>query len=107
MPATDRHKPTSGGAVRDMQAKYLEPQWHSAPNQPQSACVETPVTDDRFEQLFRREYARVVAIAQGITRSLDEAEDVAQEAFISFHRGLRLMHRMPRRGCIAPRYIRP
>jgi RNA polymerase sigma-70 factor (ECF subfamily) len=42
---------------------------------------------DTFEQLFTKEYARVVAIAQGITRNLDEAEDVAQEAFISYHRG--------------------
>ena len=39
-----------------------------------------------FETLFRREYARVTAIAHRIVRDADEAEDVAQEVFISFYR---------------------
>jgi RNA polymerase sigma factor (sigma-70 family) len=39
-----------------------------------------------FEALFRKEYARVVAIAQRIVRDADEAEDVAQDVFISFYR---------------------
>ncbi|SRR5712692_2257514 len=39
-----------------------------------------------FEALFRREYVRVVAIALRIVRDGDEAEDVAQDAFVSFYR---------------------
>jgi RNA polymerase sigma factor (sigma-70 family) len=39
-----------------------------------------------FEALFRREYARVVAIARRVVRDADEAEDVAQDVFISFYR---------------------
>jgi RNA polymerase sigma-70 factor (ECF subfamily) len=39
-----------------------------------------------FESLFRREYLRVVAIARRIVRDTDEAEDVAQDVFISFYR---------------------
>jgi len=48
--------------------------------------VETARATDAFERLFMREYARVVAIAQRIVRSPDEAEDVAQDAFVQFHR---------------------
>ena len=39
-----------------------------------------------FEALFRREYARVVAIARRIVRDTDEAEDVAQDVFVAFYR---------------------
>src|SRR5262245_51575469 len=39
-----------------------------------------------FEALFRKEYARVVAIAQRVVRDADEAEDVAQDVFVSFYR---------------------
>ena len=39
-----------------------------------------------FEALFRREYARVVAIAHRVVRDADEAEDVAQDVFVSFYR---------------------
>jgi RNA polymerase sigma-70 factor (ECF subfamily) len=49
--------------------------------------VETVGATEAFERLFMCEYARVVAIAQRIVRSPDEAEDVAQEAFVQFHRG--------------------
>lgn len=48
--------------------------------------VETIGAADPFEQLFIREYARVVAIAQRVVANPDEAEDVAQDAFVSFHR---------------------
>ena len=41
---------------------------------------------ERFELLFRAEYARVVAIAQRVVQDPDEAEDVAQDVFVSFHR---------------------
>ena len=45
-----------------------------------------PALSPSFESLFRREYARVAAIAQRIVRDADEAEDVAQDVFVSFYR---------------------
>ncbi|HET8568403.1 MAG TPA: sigma-70 family RNA polymerase sigma factor [Candidatus Limnocylindria bacterium] len=39
-----------------------------------------------FERLFRAEYARVVRIAQRALGDQDEAEDVAQDVFLSFYR---------------------
>ena len=39
-----------------------------------------------FEALFRKEYARVVAIAHRVVADADEAEDVAQDVFVSFYR---------------------
>lgn len=39
-----------------------------------------------FEALFRREYGRVVAIAHRVVADTDEAEDVAQDVFVSFYR---------------------
>jgi RNA polymerase sigma-70 factor (ECF subfamily) len=47
--------------------------------------VRQPVADP-FEALFQREYARVVAIARRVLADADEAEDVAQEVFVQFHR---------------------
>lgn len=49
--------------------------------QPRGAAVPTA-----FERLFEREYARVVRIAQRVLGDTGEAEDVAQEAFLSFYR---------------------
>lgn len=43
-------------------------------------------TADPFERLFTAEYARVVAIAQRVLADPHEAEDVAQEVFVSYHR---------------------
>src|SRR5262245_63459862 len=45
-----------------------------------------PALPPAFEALFRKEYARVVAIAQRVVRDADEAEDVAQDVFVSFYR---------------------
>lgn len=42
--------------------------------------------DAAFEALFTAEYSRVVAIANRVLADSGEAEDVAQEAFIDFHR---------------------
>src|SRR6266513_5180458 len=39
-----------------------------------------------FEALFRAEYARVVGIANRVLADQAEAEDVAQDVFISFYR---------------------
>jgi RNA polymerase sigma factor (sigma-70 family) len=49
--------------------------------------VATPRTDDEsFEALFKAEYARVAAIANRVLMDQHEAEDVAQEVFVDFHR---------------------
>lgn len=42
--------------------------------------------DAAFEALFTSEYARVVGIANRVLADAHEAEDVAQEVFIDFHR---------------------
>lgn len=42
--------------------------------------------EEAFEALFGAEYARVVGIANRVLADSHEAEDVAQEVFIDFHR---------------------
>src|SRR2546430_9044765 len=42
--------------------------------------------DEAFEALFTAEYGRVVGIANRVLADPQEAEDVAQEVFIDFHR---------------------
>jgi RNA polymerase sigma-70 factor (ECF subfamily) len=42
--------------------------------------------EESFEALFRAEYARVAGIANRVLADPQEAEDVAQEVFIDFHR---------------------
>jgi len=42
--------------------------------------------EDAFETLFTKEYARVAGIANRVLSDPHEAEDVAQEVFIDFHR---------------------
>jgi len=42
--------------------------------------------DEAFEQLFTKEYRRVASIASRIVGDGDEAEDVAQDVFVSFAR---------------------
>jgi RNA polymerase sigma-70 factor (ECF subfamily) len=52
------------------------------PARRQSSAVLAPA----FERLFRAEYARVVGIAHRVLADQAEAEDVAQDVFISFYR---------------------
>jgi RNA polymerase sigma factor (sigma-70 family) len=42
--------------------------------------------DDSFERLFKAQYARVAGIANRVLVDPQEAEDVAQEVFLDFHR---------------------
>jgi len=42
--------------------------------------------EEAFEALFKSEYARVAGIANRVLADPHEAEDVAQEVFINFHR---------------------
>ena len=46
----------------------------------------TKSDDEAFEALFTAEYARVVGIANRVLADPHEAEDVAQDVFIDFHR---------------------
>jgi RNA polymerase sigma-70 factor (ECF subfamily) len=46
------------------------------------------VPADPFERLFLREYPRVVSIARRVLGDAQAAEDVAQDAFVAFHRRL-------------------
>jgi len=48
--------------------------------------LEAATGEDAFERLFGAEYARVRAIAARTGLDPDEAEDVAQEAFVQFYR---------------------
>jgi RNA polymerase sigma-70 factor (ECF subfamily) len=42
--------------------------------------------EDSFERLFKAQYARVAGIANRVLADPQEAEDVAQEVFMDFHR---------------------
>lgn len=44
----------------------------------------TEAASSRFEDLFLREYPRIVSVAYRITRDAADAEDVAQEVFTRF-----------------------
>ena len=46
----------------------------------------TKQPEDPFERLFMSEYGKVVAIAHRVLADRAEAEDVAQEVFLDFHR---------------------
>ena len=50
-----------------------------------SAGTAETASEGAFERLFVEEYRRVVAIAQRIVGDGDEAEDIAQDVFASFH----------------------
>ena len=50
-----------------------------------SPATRTGVRPD-LEAVFRRDYPRVVAVAARVLGSRDEAEDIAQEVFLSFGR---------------------
>lgn len=59
-------------------ARAAEPAVTGRPGRPPAA--------DPFEELFLREYGRVVAIANRVLADRGEAEDVAQEVFLDLHR---------------------
>lgn len=53
---------------------------------PEASWTGTAAIPAAFEQLFRAEYARVVRVAYRVVGDQGEAEDVAQEVFLSFYR---------------------
>jgi RNA polymerase sigma factor (sigma-70 family) len=64
---------------------------------PHSQAV--PKRSSPFDELFRAEYPRVVAIANRILAEPGDAEDVAQEVFLDFHR------RQDPRASFAPAWL--
>jgi RNA polymerase sigma-70 factor (ECF subfamily) len=58
-----------------------------APIRPSSWRLDVPQgLTEAFDRLFRAEYGRVTGIAFRILRDRAEAEDVAQEVFLAYHR---------------------
>ena len=57
----------------------------AAPLEPARRLRTLKAEGGAFETLFRAEYARCVRIADRVLADAAEAEDVAQEVFISFH----------------------
>ncbi len=53
---------------------------------PEASARVVSSRDEAFEALFKSEYARVAGIAHRVLGDSHEAEDVAQEVFINFHR---------------------
>lgn len=43
----------------------------------------TPLAEDRFAEVFRRHYPRLVGLARRVLGDADEAEDAAQEALLA------------------------
>jgi RNA polymerase sigma-70 factor (ECF subfamily) len=62
--------------------------WMEAPSMtmPARGTERAAALSPAFESLFRAEYARVVAIAHRVLDDQTEAEDVAQDVFLSFYR---------------------
>jgi RNA polymerase sigma factor (sigma-70 family) len=74
-----RHNPCSRGASPAVKAKVVS-------TRSGVRGERGTATADPFERLFLAEYGRVVAIAHRVLAERSEAEDVAQEVFLDFHR---------------------
>ncbi|MDQ6898678.1 MAG: sigma-70 family RNA polymerase sigma factor [Candidatus Dormibacteraeota bacterium] len=65
-----------------MKARSVKPRGEEAADR--GAAQRTP--PDSFDSLFLAEYGKVVAVANRVLADRHEAEDVAQEVFLDFHR---------------------
>jgi RNA polymerase sigma-70 factor (ECF subfamily) len=54
--------------------------------EPAPAARRVPPPEEPFDRLFLAEYGKVVAVANRVLADRAEAEDVAQEVFLDFHR---------------------
>jgi Sigma-70 region 2 len=59
------------------------------------------VSSSAFEQLYRHDYGRLVALAYGLSGSRSAAEELAQEAFLAAHRRWKEIRRVCRPGGMA------
>ena len=69
-----------------MKASSEDPSGVTGPAEPTPMPRRPGRPADPFEELFMAEYGRVVAVANRVLADRDEAEDVAQEVFVDFHR---------------------
>jgi RNA polymerase sigma-70 factor (ECF subfamily) len=56
------------------------------PEDPQPEATRLKAPTEPFERLFMTEYGKVVAVAHRVLADRSEAEDVAQDVFLDFHR---------------------
>ena len=54
--------------------------------EPHSRSQQPATPEDAFDRLFASEYGKMVAVANRVLADRAEAEDVAQEVFLDFHR---------------------
>ena len=92
------HKGSRAGALFDV---TMTAKMHLAEtDEPPYPRMPPPSSDgDDFDGLFLAEYGKVVAIAHRVLADRSEAEDVAQEVFIDFHR------QHPANATFAPRWL--
>src|SRR2546429_2948017 len=82
--AARRHISAAGGAVKIEDSREADGAMAVLVSSGES--IRSVDAADPFERLLLAEYTRVVAIANRVLADRHEAEDVAPEAFPSFHR---------------------
>src|SRR2546429_9229367 len=79
-----RHNQGSDGASMGVEATSATSMSHDL--EPAPSRRRPPAPEEPFDRLFLAEYGKVVAVAHRVLADRAEAEDVAQEVFLDFHR---------------------